>query len=105
MHAVAVELSVEELHFLAAAHGLAAVPGLGPLPAAPDDESLLSFLAGTAARSLVGRGLGVYDAAGEFLMASELVPFFDVYADPDWIVSAIRLAQGERGARTWTGRG
>jgi hypothetical protein len=105
VNAVAVELAVEELHFLAAAHGVAAVPGLGPLPAEPDDEKLLNFLAGTAARSLIARGLGIYDAAGEFQMATELIPLFDAFAEPDWIVSAIRLSPDERGSRTWTARG
>jgi hypothetical protein len=101
----AVELTVEELHFLAAAHGLSAVPGLGPLPCEPDDEELLGLLAGTAARSLIGRGLGVYDASGEFLIATELLPLLDVYLDPEWVISALRVADGERGARTWTASG
>ena len=100
MNAV-VELTVEELHFLAAAHGVSAVPGLGPLPT---DEAALDLLAGTAARSLVGRGLGIY-LGDEFLLASELIPLFDVYEDPDSVVSAERWSEDERGLRTWTTRG
>jgi hypothetical protein len=97
----AVELSLEELHFLAAAHGVAAVPGLGPLPT---DEAALNLLAGTAARSLVGRGLGVYDG-DEFLMATELVPLLDVFLEPDWVISAVLAGEDERGLRTWTASG
>ena len=67
---------------------------------------MLGLLAGAAARS-VGRGLGVYDASGEFLIASELIGLLDVFADPDWGCSpAVRVAEDERsGARTWTARG
>lgn len=95
---IAVELSVEELHFLAAAHGVAAVPGLAPLPT---DEASLKLLAGTAARSLVGRGLGVY-AGDEFLMATELIGLFDVFLEPDRVISATLAGADERGLRTWT---
>jgi len=99
-----IELTAEETHFLAAAYGLEVVPGLGPLPLDPEDEASLRLMLGTAARSLIARGLGAYDEAGTFIPAAELEPLFAPMADPEWTASAELTTTAETGSRAWCAR-
>lgn len=48
-------VTAEELHFLAAEAGLESVPGLGPLPLDPADQASMRLMVGTADRSLHAR--------------------------------------------------
>jgi hypothetical protein len=98
-------LTAEELHFLAAAHGLEAVPGMGPLPLDPDDQAELRLMLGTAARSLRARGLGDFGPDGGFAPVREIAPLFASLADPEWLCIAARWNHRERSSRAWCARG
>jgi hypothetical protein len=98
-------LTAEELHFLAAAHGLEAVPGMGPLPLDADDPSALRLMLGTAARSLRARGLGDFGPDGVFVPVRDVEPLFAPLADPDWLGTAARWTHSERASRAWCARG
>jgi hypothetical protein len=86
-------LTAEELHLLAAQHGLAAVPGLGPLPLDPADDAALRLMRGTAERSLRARGL---------LEAPDVAALLEPLGDPEWFATAVR---SDDTGRAWCRRG
>jgi hypothetical protein len=88
-----IALTAEELHFLAAAHGIETVPGLGPLPLDPADGESLRLMRGTAERSLRARGL---------IGAPEIASLLEPVGDPEWFATAVRP---DETARAWCRRG
>ena len=86
-------LTSEELHFLAAAHGIETVAGLGPLPLDPADAASLRLMRGTAGRSLRARGL---------IESPEIASLLEPVGDPEWFATAVR---SDKTARAWSRRG